>query len=371
MYAQPNHIGRRREHLDEEAPEQQNQHHQNRRNRNADLHAGFRAFLHALKLFCADILACERRHRRAEGEVRHHRKAVHTHDNRGNRDNRGAEAVRQRLHDDHRHGKDRLRQAAGQAEADKLRQKRPARPERAQPHMQHVAHQKQTDQAQYAGNSLRDNRRPRGARNAHVKGSDKPNIQNNIQAARDHEKNQRHHGIAQAAQNAGKNVVERAADDAQKQDHEVFARHHVDVLRRLQQRHRPAGDQRAHNHDEYGRHDGRRDRGANGIGEPLFVLCAEILRDHDARADRNAHEQHKQQVENRAAGTDRRQRAVADILPHHDGIHRAVKLLGEIADEQRHRKSDQVAGRVSGGHILCTEKSRDFSCHTKIHPPFV
>ena len=101
----------------------------------------------------------------------------------------------------------------------------------------------------------------------------------------------------------------------------------------------------------------------------LFVFCTETLRRHDAGTDRYAHEQYEQQVDDRAAGTDGGQRAVTHIIADHNGVHRAVQLLRQVADKKRCGKPNEICRRVAHRHILRSEKCRELSCHNKEYPP--
>ena len=73
--------------------------------------------------------------------------------------------------------------------------------------LHHLAHHQKADQAKTAGDELRQNRRPGGARDAHAQTCDKPDVQHRVQRTGDQQKDQRRDRIAQTAQNAGENVV--------------------------------------------------------------------------------------------------------------------------------------------------------------------
>lgn len=67
----------------------------------------------------------------------------------------------------------------------------------------------------------------------HFKARDKPDIQTNVHAACHEQENERHDGIAEAAQNAGNNVVICAAENTEEIDDEIITRHGVNILRCL------------------------------------------------------------------------------------------------------------------------------------------
>ena len=78
----------------------------------------FVALLYAVHTACTDILTGIRCHRGTKRKVRHHCKAIDTHDDNIRGDNHFTEAVGQRLYDNHRHGEDRLGNTGRQAKAD-------------------------------------------------------------------------------------------------------------------------------------------------------------------------------------------------------------------------------------------------------------
>ena len=96
---------------------------------------------------------------------------------------------------------------------------------------------------------------------------------------------------------------------------------------------------------------------ADGLGELLPLLGAEILRNHDAGPDGNADEQNDHQVQDRPGTADRRQRIVPDEAADNDAVHRVVQLLGDIADQQRDGELQQTGHRGSDGHVLRAEQA--------------
>ena len=175
-------------------------------------------------------------------------------------------------------------------------------------------------------------------------------------------------GIPQATQHAGEDVVKGAADNARKEDNKIGTGHIINLRRGAQGAHHRRGDKGPHNHDE----DGGDNRGSQGCAHGFFqalpVLGAKVLGHHDAGAHGNAHKQHQQQVQNGTAGAHGGQGVVSHIVAHHDGIHRAVKLLGQVADEQRDREPDKVTGGAALGHILAGKQRGQFSRHTFLTP---
>ena len=81
-------------------------------------------------------------------------------------------------------------------------------------------------------------------------------------------------------------------------------------------------------------------------------MGSEILGRKNAGPGRNAHEQNQQQIQNRPGRSHGGQRRIADVLAYDDGVHRIVKLLSQIADQQRNRKTNQAVHGTAYGHVL-------------------
>ena len=86
------------------------------------------------------------------------------------------------------------------------------------------------------------------------------------------------------------------------------------------------------------------------------MASAEILRDHHCGAGGDAHKENQKKVQDRSAGSYSRQRRIADIFTHNDGIHRIIKLLSQIAYQKRNGKLNQTIERFSLGQILRSKK---------------
>ena len=69
------------------------------------------------------------------------------------------------------------------------------------------------------------------------------------------------------------------------------------------------------------------------------ILGAEVPGGHVVRADGDAVEQRDDEENNRGSGTDGRQRSVARIAAHDDGIRRVVRQLQDPRQHQRNGKA--------------------------------
>ena len=84
----------------------------------------------------------------------------------------------------------------------------------------------------------------------------------------------------------------------------------------------------------------------------------------------DSHKQYQYQIEQRVAGAHSGQRAVSHVFPDHDGIHRIVKLLGQITHQQRNRELHQTGCRASCCHILRAHEFFQFKCHNSSLLPY-
>lgn len=88
----------------------------------------------------------------------------------------------------------------------------------------------------------------------------------------------------------------------------------------------------------------------HAVVDALLVLGAKKLRDDNARPGAKAGEQPDHQVDDGGAGAHRRQGVGADVVAHHDRIHRVVKLLEQVAQQQRQREQQQLLPDDALGH---------------------
>ena len=78
--------------------------------------------------------------------------------------------------------------------------------------------------------------------------------------------------------------------------------------------------------------------GVDGDARFLFIFCAEVLAHDDACADGHALTETDEQVDGRAAGTHSGQRVAAQKVADDDGVGGVVKLLEQVAQDERHRE---------------------------------
>ena len=190
------------------------------------------------------------------------------------------------------------------------------------------------------------------ARHAHVELCHKDQVQNDVQEGGDDQVLQGAHGVAQAPEDAGEDVVEPAARDAQEDDLHIADAHVVGLLRGAQHSEHGGGHRCPKDHHEEGGDEGEHHAGAHGVAELLLLLRAEVLGHHDARPGGDAHEEDNQQVQRGPAPAHGGQGVVPHVLADDDGVGGVVELLGNVADEQGHGKGHDLLPGFAHGHVL-------------------
>ena len=183
----------------------------------------------------------------------------------------------ERLHDDHGHGEDGLRDTRRDTQTDQLADVVAVRDQVFLPHVEVVRHSCQAPQRQKSGDKLRDDRCKRYAGDAEPQMSDKHIVQHNVDARCHQQVDQGGHGIAETAQYAAQDVVVAAARDTQADDDQIVPAPADDALRRSQKPQKGHGDERSHDHDDQRSGAGQHNTGADGLGKGFPLARAEEL----------------------------------------------------------------------------------------------
>ena len=99
--------------------------------------------------------------------------------------------------------------------------------------------------------------------------------------------------------------------------------------------------------------------------DALIVLRAEAAGRNDVRAQRQAHEQVDQQVDERTVGADSGQRCAARKASHDDDIGCVEQQLQDAGCSQRQGKQDDLLQHGAAGQIACP----GILCHENTLPP--
>ena len=158
-------------------------------------------------------------------------------------------------------------------------------------------------------------------------------------------------GIAHGAQNSRAHVVDHKPQDSGEIDIQVrrgLGKHVIGRFHEAQHVGRHPKSQRRKQNAQDQRHG---DGGMDAFADLVLALGAVELGDHHAGAAGQTGKKADEHVHNRPYGTNSRKGLIADIVAYHPGIHRIVKLLENIACQQRQGKPDQMHGNRPLGHV--------------------
>ena len=235
-----------------------------------------------------------------------------------------AEAVDARLDEDVRERNDHALHAGRQADADDAPRHGPVQPDLAQRQAVGLLRFYQKRDGERAGEQLADVRRPRSARDAEVQHLDEQQVERDVRHRRAGEVQKRPARVARRVQDARGHVVENAEHEAAEVDAKVPHRVRQDFLRRVHPDEQRPRQQRAAEAQGHAQNERDGKRRVDGRFDAVVHLRAEILRHDDARARRNARGEGNDEVDERGARADGRQRARADEVADDDGVGRII-----------------------------------------------
>ena len=210
---------------------------------------------------------------------------------------------------------------------------------------------RQLPDREHGGDCLGDDRGPGHASDAHAEAGDKQPVQDDVQRRGHQQIDQRGNAVPQAAEHAAQDVIKAAARDAQEDDDQIGGTPVDDALRRIQQAEQGPGEQRPDHHDDHGGEGGQNDAGPDRTGQFLPLRGPKILAHQDAGSHGDAHEQHQHQIQDRPRTAHGGQGVVSDVASHDDAVHRVVQLLGDIPQEHRNRKGNDLLYGRPHAHI--------------------
>lgn len=314
-----------------------------------------RAFFDAVVLARAVVLAGEGRQRHAKAEHRQDIEAVDLHVSREARHRLGAELVDRRLHKDVRKGDDHVLNTGRQADAHDA-----GGDFRVNAQLRGLdavdgrdAHE--VRQRQQAGQRLTDVGRQRRALHTHAQHRDENDVQHDIRARRDTEVQQRPPRVARRIQHAGRHVVQHVEDQPQRVDAQVGRRIGQHVRGRAHPLQKRPAEKEAHQRDDDAHERRDRDGGVNSLFDTGVVFRAQKLRYNDACADGHALTEPDNQVDERRAGADRRQRPAAHRVADDDRVDGVVHLLQQIAEDERDGKEQDLFQNITLRHQICVD----------------
>ena len=176
---------------------------------------------------------------------------------------------------------------------------------------------------------------PGRAGHVHAQPRHQHKIQHDVDQAGDQQEQERRVAVAHAPQDACVHVVAQVAQRAQEQDADVAHRHVPGVGGSL---HQPQ-KQRAEANAQHRQRQGAQVQEHHGVAHhhplPRLIAAAGGLAHQNGDAGAQPHEQAQEHLHRLAAGAHRRQGGRAAVVADDQHVHRAVKLLKNVADAQR------------------------------------
>ena len=225
----------------------------------------------------------------------------------------------------------------------------------------------QIDQADHAGDCLRNIGCHSGTQNTHIKVDDEHQIQHNVDSAGQHQEVKRGFAVAQSAHDGRNHIIEKNKGNSRKDPANVGAGTINNVRRGLHQLHNGAGQR----HRDNGKPNtpGNAQPGCIGhmAAQVAVIMGTKQLCDGDSKAVAHANNKTQDQIVDRAGSANCRQRIDTDKTAHNDGICQAVKLLEQVAQHQRQGVNNRM---ILNGFplvkslVICVPSTRSFF-HTK------
>ena len=254
----------------------------------------------------------------------------------------GAQSVHRGLKQNAADGGDGILQTHGKAHVEKVPGINAPQPQILPAQVEHRKAPHHIPKAQHAGNQLAEQSGPAGARHAHPEGDDEHDVQHHIQKARQNQKHQRRPGIAQGADDAGKQIVEHGSRNAQEDHPDII----VGIVKGLRRGIHPGQNLTAQDGGGQGHNQGddgaQPDHVAHEFAQAVKILLSELLRHRDGKSGAHAVAQTQHQKVYGAGGANACQSLHAQEFAHHNGVHHAVELLEEQTEEQgQHKRKNQ------------------------------
>lgn len=218
----------------------------------------------------------------------------------------------------------------------------------------------QTDhmpQDQDAGNPLRRGGRDSDSERAKPEHDHHDKIQADVDRARNRQEHERMGGVACGTEHGGAVVINHIrgrADEIGAHIGNCLIQHRRLCSHQGQER---AGEEKADNRDDRTAEHGGENRGMNRLSDLVILPRAQFLRHADARADRQPEKQIDNQVDERAARSDRRKRRLSGFFglsaptPHHNGVRRVEQELKDSGCDQWEREKNDFGKQCARGQV--------------------
>ena len=199
--------------------------------------------------------------------------------------------------------------------------------------------------------------------NAKLEIVNKNHIQHAVENAGKNQKVQRSFRISQSAQHGRSKIVNRNHHHADTHNLHIGLRIGHDRIRSVEQAQNRTGSKKGNSTDSSRNHQHNIGRVGNTVFYLVGIALAKKVRSDNSTTRANSVTKRKKEKSNRASRTNRRQSLGSHKLPHNHRIHKIIKLLKNIPNQHRHRKSQQQTDRTSFRHIysIISHINEDYS----------
>ena len=212
-----------------------------------------------------------------------------------------------------------------------------------------AAQQRAEDQSRR--NALRDHTCKRHAVGRHAEADDERKVEDDVQHARDGEKQQRCFRVADGVQHAAAVVVERGGGHTQKVNAKVKLCAVDEVAARVEQLKERPGEDEAQRQHQNARREADDERRAHRLAHVLFAARAEVRGDEHVHAAAKAHQKACEEEDERCGRADRAHGGGAGKAADHGKVDHTEEHLQKIREHQRHGKGNDLPAETAFRHI--------------------
>ena len=180
---------------------------------------------------------------------------------------------------------------------------------------------------------------------------DEHQIQHDVEHGGQQQEIQRALAVAQRAHDGRSQIIQNHGGNAQQHGGKISVGFVDDVGRRLHPDENLPRQRDGNRRDDQSHRRGKPDTVGHIFAQILLVMRAEALCNRDGQSRAGTHAEAQNQELQRAHRAHCGQRVHPQILTDDDAIGHAVKLLEEVAENQRQRKSKNMLRRTAEGHI--------------------
>jgi len=231
-------------------------------------------------------------------------------------------------------------------------------------HLVRAVDAKQMDKAKQGTNTLGDSGCHSGGTHIHIQNTHKQQVQNDVDAGRDHQIIQRMAAVPNGVEDAHKDIVHHNEGGAPKVTAEIADRLGENVFGCPHPLQNDGGQRYANDRQSHAGHKAEGDGGVDGFSHGLVLLGAEAPGDDHAGTHSKTLEKADHHENETAGGTDRRKGIVVNKESDTPGVKSVIKLLKYIPQEDGHSKQQHAFpnGTLSQRIVLGMQNGRPPLC---------